>query len=57
MLDFTDRHFTKLLILKAIRWYLSYPLSYQHVEELMKERGVKVDIAQLIVGLSNTLKN
>lgn len=43
MLDFTGRHFTKLLILQALRWYLSYPLSYRHVEELMKERGVNVD--------------
>ena len=43
MLDFTGRHFGKLLILQAIRWYLSYPLSYRHVEELMKERGINVD--------------
>ncbi len=43
MLYFTGRHFGKLLILQAIRWYLSYPLSYRHVEELMKERGVNVD--------------
>ncbi len=43
MIDFTGRHFTKLLILQALRWYLSYPLSYRHVEELMKERGVNVD--------------
>lgn len=43
MLDVTGRHFGKLLILQAIRWYLSYPLSYRHVEELMKERGVNVD--------------
>jgi putative transposase len=43
MLDFTGRHFTKLLILQALGWYLSYPLSYRHVEELMKERGVNVD--------------
>ncbi|QIV95419.1 putative transposase [Allofrancisella inopinata] len=43
MLDFTGRHFGKLLILQAIRWYLSYPLSYRHVEELMKERRVNVD--------------
>ena len=43
MLDFTGRHFTKLLVLQALRWYLSYPLSYRHVEELMKERGVSVD--------------
>jgi putative transposase len=48
MLDFTGRHFTKLLILQVLRLYLSYPLSYRHVEELMKERGVSVES---IVGL------
>ena len=27
----------------GIRWYVAYPLSTRHVEELMKERGVDVD--------------
>jgi transposase-like protein len=27
----------------GIRWYLAYPLSTRHVEELMEERGVNVD--------------
>ena len=27
----------------GIRWYVAYPLSTRHVEELMKERGVTVD--------------
>ena len=43
MLDFTGRHFIKLLILQVLRWYLSYPLSYSHVEDLMKEREVSED--------------
>jgi len=25
----------------GIRWYLAYPLSYRHVEELLEERGVQ----------------
>lgn len=29
----------------SIRWYVSYPLSYRHVEELMKERGINLDHA------------
>jgi putative transposase len=41
------RHFNKQIILTCIRWYLSYPLSYRHVEELMKERGVNVDHATI----------
>ena len=24
----------------GVRWYVAYPLSYRHVEELMEERGV-----------------
>src|SRR6267143_5576944 len=31
------------IILMGIRWYVAYPLSPRHVEELMEERGVEVD--------------
>jgi len=27
----------------CVRWYLRYPLSYEHVTELVAERGVEVD--------------
>ena len=27
----------------SMRWYLSYALSYRHVEELLLERGVSID--------------
>ena len=27
----------------CVRWYLRYPLSYEHVSELVSERGVAVD--------------
>ena len=30
-------------ILKCIRLYLSYPLSYREIEEIMLESGIKVD--------------
>ena len=43
MLNFKWRHFPKDIILMAVRWYLAYPLSYRNVEELMLERGIKVD--------------
>ena len=26
-----------------VRWYLKYPLSYRNLEEIMLERGLKVD--------------
>ena len=45
MLDFKGTHFPKEIILMAVRWYVAYPLSYRHVEELMKERGTAVDHA------------
>jgi putative transposase len=31
----------------GVRWYMAYPLSYRHVEELMEERGVSVDHATI----------
>jgi putative transposase len=31
----------------GVRWYVAYPLSYRHVEELMAERGVPVDHATI----------
>ena len=45
MVSFKGAHFPKEIILACVRWYLSYPLSYRHVEELMQERGVSVDHA------------
>ena len=31
------------MIILCVRWYLRYPLSYEHVAELVAERGVEVD--------------
>ncbi len=39
---FKGRHFDQLLITQAVRWYVSYKLSYRDVCELMAERGVTV---------------
>jgi transposase-like protein len=41
--SFKGAHFPKEIILTGVRWYLAYPLSTRHVEELMLERGVRVD--------------
>ena len=43
MVSFKGTHFVKDIILTCVRWYVAYPLSYRHVEELMQERGVWVD--------------
>jgi IS6 family transposase len=36
-------HFQADIILCAVRWYLRYALSYRDEEELLRERGVRVD--------------
>jgi putative transposase len=41
--SFKGAHFPQEIILMGVRWYVAYPLSTRHVEELMEERGVKVD--------------
>ena len=43
MVSFKGTHFVQDIVLTCVRWYLAYPLSYRHVEELMQERGVWVD--------------
>src|SRR5919197_6746646 len=43
--SFKGAHFPRDIILTCVRWYVAYPLSYRHVEELMQERGVSVDHA------------
>ena len=41
--SFKGAHFPQDIILIGVRWYVAYPLSTRHVEELMEERGVEVD--------------
>ena len=40
---FKGRHYSGEIILLAVRWYLRYPLAYQHVAEMLAERGLAVD--------------
>jgi putative transposase len=47
MVSFKGAHFQKDIILVCVRWYVTYPLSYRQVEELMQERGVSVDHATI----------
>ena len=42
-ISFKGAHFPPDVILMGVRWYVAYPLSTRHVEELMEERGVEVD--------------
>jgi len=43
MISFKRMRFEKDIIITSTRWYLSYPLSYRNIEEMMKERGIPVD--------------
>ena len=40
---FKWRHFEAEIILLCVRWYLRYALSYRDLEEIMQERGLRVD--------------
>src|SRR5215813_13501925 len=46
-ISFKGAHFPKEIILVGVRWYVAYPLSYRHVEELMEGRGVPIDHATI----------
>ena len=41
--SFKWKHYAGEMILLNARWYLKYALSYRNLEEMMAERGVKVD--------------
>ena len=40
---FKGRQYPGEVIVTAVRWYLRYPLAYEHVAELLAERGLAVD--------------
>ena len=46
-ISFKGAHFPHEIILMGVRWYVAYPLSYRHVEELLEERGVPIDHATI----------
>jgi hypothetical protein len=39
---FKGRQYPGEVIVTAVRWYLRYPLAYEHVSELLRERGLSV---------------
>jgi len=40
---FKRRRFPKDVIILAVRWYLRYALSYRNLQEMLIERGIRVD--------------
>lgn len=53
MNDFKWRHFRGDIILGCVRWYCKYGISYRDLEEMMVERGVKVDHTTLYRWVQN----
>lgn len=47
MLDFKGTHYPKSVILHAVFFYVRYAVSYRDLEEILAERGVRVDHATL----------
>jgi len=43
-------HYPLDVILMCVRWYVAYPLSLRHLEEMMAERGIAVDIRLCTAG-------
>jgi transposase-like protein len=44
---FKGRHSAGEIILLCVRWYLRYALSYRDLEEMMLERGLKVNYSTI----------
>ena len=50
-MKYPGRHFPKDVILQAVRWYISYPLSLRMIEEMFAEQGITVDHATINRGV------
>src|SRR5262245_61155416 len=46
-ISFKGAHCPPDIILMGVRWYVAYPLSYRHGDELLEERGGPIDHATL----------
>ena len=46
-MDFKGSQFERDIIVRGVRWYVEYPISYWQLEEMMQERGVDVDHSSL----------
>ena len=44
---FKGRQFPPDVILRAVRWYCKYPVSYRDLAEMLEERGINVDHSTL----------
>lgn len=56
---FKWRHYQDDIIILCVRWYLRYSLSYRDLEEMMAERGLRVDhstIARWVLAYAGELE-
>ena len=44
---FKSFQFPQHIILMSVRYYVSYKLSYREIEEILAERGIRVDHATI----------
>jgi len=52
---FKGRHFPGEVIVQCVRWYLQYPLAYEHVSQLMAERcAAPIYLRRFRSGVSRT---
>jgi transposase-like protein len=54
---FKGRQHPGEVILQAVRWYLRYPLAYEHVAELLAEQALKWMPVVFGVGCKSTRRN
>jgi transposase, IS6 family len=45
---FKGRQFTAEIILRAVRWYLQFPINYRDLERMLADRSVHVDHTTLV---------
>ena len=48
MSDFKCRHFEGEIVLRAVRWYCRYVISYRDLEQMMGERVMPVDHSTIV---------
>ncbi|AQS38979.1 DDE domain [Shewanella psychrophila] len=46
-LNFSGRHYPQDIIMRALRYYLAYKLSYREIEEIFSERNIHFDHSTL----------
>ena len=48
------KYFVGEILFQTVGWYLKYALSYRNLEEIMAERGVKVDHTTISTAVNNS---